>query len=147
MIDLLAVRLSRHVGTSTLDFGIATKCCWTATNCMFLTLYELILLILVVLIHCAGATGASEVILDQNAILGVVIAKSLLTFQIRTMNLFIFQIRIHLRVIYLLKHVLGLISISVILNEFISSFTKRSLINIYLSICSCSLLAIIWCLI
>ena len=147
MVDLLAIRLSCHVSTSTLDaVRIATERSRTATDCMFLTLYKLVL-VLVELIHFAGATSAPEVILDQDTVLGVVIANRLLTFQIRSIYLFIFQIRIHIRVIYLLEHVLWLISVSIILNELISGVIKRSLFYIYLSICHSSLLAMIWCLI
>lgn len=147
VVNLLAIRLSCHICTGTLDaVRVASKSSRTATNCMFLTLHELVL-VLEELIHFAGATSASEVILNQDTVLGVVISESLLAFQIWSINLFVFQIRIHIRVIELLKHVLRFISISVILNEFICSVIKRSLIYIYLSICHSSLLAMFWCLI
>lgn len=80
MVDLLAIGLSCHVSTSTLDaVRIATKCSRTASDCVLLTLYKFVL-VLEELIHFAGATSAPEVILDQHTVLGVVIAKWLLTF-------------------------------------------------------------------
>lgn len=80
VVDLLAIGLSCHVSTSTLDaVRIATKCRRTATDCMLLTLHKFIL-VLEELIHFAGAASAPEVILDQHTVLGVVIAERLLTF-------------------------------------------------------------------
>jgi hypothetical protein len=79
VVDLLAIGLSCHVSTCTLDaVRVATKRSRTASDCVLLTLYKFIL-VLEELIHFAGATSAPEVILDQYTVLGVVIAKWLLT--------------------------------------------------------------------
>lgn len=92
VVDLLAIRLSCHVSTSTLNaVRIAAKRSRTATYGVFLTLDKLVLA-LEELIHFARATSAPEVVLDQDTVLGVVIAMGLLSFRVRCIGLVVFQI-------------------------------------------------------
>jgi hypothetical protein len=74
VVNLLAIRLPCHVSTS-LSLRIATKCRRTATDCVFLTLHEfaLVLVKLPVQLAATRVGGATEVILDQDAVLSVVI--------------------------------------------------------------------------
>lgn len=74
VVDLLAIRLSGHVSTS-LGVRIAAKCSGTPTDSVFLTLHEFALtLVKLSSVHLAPtAGGATIVILDEDAILSVVI--------------------------------------------------------------------------
>ena len=124
VVDLLAIRLPSHVSTS-LGVGIATECSGTATDGVFLTLDELRLtLVKLSSVHLAPtAGGATEVILDEDAVLSVVILTT--GVSLVRLALSVLQIRIHLRIVHVLKHLWSLIStVSIILNEFISSLIK-----------------------
>jgi len=123
VVDLLAIRLPCHVSTS-LGVGIATECSGTATDGVFLTLDELRLtLVKLSSVHLAPtAGGATEVILDEDAVLSVVILTGV---SLVRLALSVLQIGIHLRIVHVLEHLWSLIStVSIILNEFISSLIK-----------------------
>ena len=133
MVNLLAIRLPRHVSTS-LGLRIATKCSRTATDCVFLTLHEFGLVLIKLIIH--SRTGAAtQIILNQDAVLSVVSADMPPLVQRA-----VFEIGIHLLIVHILEHLWPITSVSVILNEFISGFVDRSLFHIYVSISHCSII-------